>query len=256
MEIPPSSIGIDFRNQRLVDLYRSRLQQRVDARAAMALPLLGYMSWPNDSGARIEGMMMLRQLMAGANEPLNFRLIATEWARVADIVNIHYGLSQGGHQEIRGGTSVGKAISLVSTRTKRRGAKQATLWRNWKRHKDVAHLIAATIAICFEVQTSHRKNPFGIGLQELHPIWVACLMPDLILGLALTYQEYGLNSMQSGSGEPMLDPESVWRIPSDINIGPVSPPVRTILTPEIVILNARRAGNRGRANRRGSAIVA
>lgn len=251
MEIPPSPIRINFRSQRVVDLYRSRLQQRVDARASMAKPLVRYMVWPNDADVRVCDMNRLWLWLDGAiPEQRDFRKTIIEWGRVADIVNIHYGLSQGGHQDARGGASVGKAISLVSARTKRRGAKQATLWRNWKIHKDVAHLIAASIAICLSVQSSHRKSPFGIGLLDLHPISVACVVPDLVLGLGLTYQEYGLNSTPKGGGGPMLDPATVWRVPSDINIEPVAPPARPILTSEIVVLNARRAGNRGRANKR------
>jgi len=46
----------------------------------------------------------------------------------------------------------------------------------------------------------------------------------------------------------MFDPETLWRIPENISIEPMPPPVREILPEETVILNARRAGNRGRAN--------
>ena len=48
-------------------------------------------------------------------------------------------------------------------------------------------------------------------------------------------------------GDP--DPETLWRIPADINVAPLNPPVRTVPRETIAILNARRAGNRGRANR-------
>jgi hypothetical protein len=57
-----------------------------------------------------------------------------------------------------------------------------------------------------------------------------------------------LNYIAKGGSEPMFDPETLWRIPESIGIEPMLPLVRVILPEEIVILNARRAGNRGRAN--------
>ena len=47
----------------------------------------------------------------------------------------------------------------------------------------------------------------------------------------------------------MLDPQTVWRLPPDINVVAVSPPVRKIDSHAIAILNARRAGNRGKRAR-------
>jgi hypothetical protein len=87
------------------------------------------------------------------------------------------------------------------------------------------------------------------GFQDLLPIRVVCLVPDLILGVALKYEVYGLNTIAKGGTESMLDPEAVWRIPPNINVEPVEPPIRKILTDELAVLDARRAGNCGRANR-------
>ena len=44
----------------------------------------------------------------------------------------------------------------------------------------------------------------------------------------------------------MLDPETLWRIAPDLNVVAVPPPVREINSQAIAILNARRAGNRGK----------
>jgi hypothetical protein len=52
-----------------------------------------------------------------------------------------------------------------------------------------------------------------------------------------------------------LDPETLWRIPPDINVAPLPPPARKIRSQDKVILNDRRAGNRGRANQRETTPV-
>jgi hypothetical protein len=37
-----------------------------------------------------------------------------DWARVADIFNLHLDLTDGGHQKRRGGPSIGKAITIAA----------------------------------------------------------------------------------------------------------------------------------------------
>ncbi len=71
------------------------------------------------------------------------------------------------------------------------------------------------------------------------------LMPDFVLSLALSFQEYGLSSIPQSREQPMLDPENLWRIAPDMNVVAVPPPVRKVSREAIAILNARRAGNRG-----------
>lgn len=46
----------------------------------------------------------------------------------------------------------------------------------------------------------------------------------------------------------LLAPPTSWRIPEDINVVPVPPPARRIRLEDMRILNARRAGNRGKRN--------
>jgi hypothetical protein len=245
MEVPRFPKKISFVD--LENLYRTRLQQKADVHSSVAIPLLGYMAWPNDTVARQNNTEILKSWMDGEDRSPDFKLIHLHWGHVADIVNLHHALSEGHHQESRGGASVGKAIFLASKRIRDRGAKQPSLWRHWGEYKDVAHLIAAAILVCFDMQTRNRQNPFVSGFQDLLPIRVACLVPDLIIGIGLTYEKYGLSC--AGGKEPMLDPQTVWGIPPDINIEPVPLPPRPILSEEIVVLNERRAGNRGRANR-------
>jgi hypothetical protein len=209
MEIPRFPRKISFVD--LENLYRTRLQQKPDVHSLMTIPLLGYMAWPNDAVARQNGTEILKNWMDGGDQSPDFKKSHEHWGHVADIVNLHHALSEGRHQESRGGASVGKAIFLASKRVKRRGAKQPSLWRHWKEYKDVAHLIAAAVLVCFDMQTRNRQKPLGLGLQELLPARVVCLVPDLVVGVALTYQNYGVSSTAKGGAEPMLDPERFAR---------------------------------------------
>jgi hypothetical protein len=72
------------------------------------------------------------------------------------------------------------------------------------------------------------------------------MMPDFVLALGLSLQEYGLNSIPHSRNEPMLDPETLWGISPEMNVVAVPPPVRKVGGEAIAILNARRAGNRGK----------
>ena len=249
MEIPSFPQKVEISD--LEHLYKTRLKQKPELRAEIAIPLLGYMGWPNDSAAREDAMLTLRAWLNG-DEPREFlhrfRLIHQQWGRVADTVVLHHGMSEGGHQKRRGGPSVGKAIFLGSQRIEARGTGSAKMWEGWSKYKDAGHLVAAVITVCADMQRRNRQKPLGVGSQDLLPIRVACLVPELIIGVGLHYQEYGLKCLSMGGTEPMFNPETLWRIPEDIGIERVLPPGREILPEEIVILNARRAGNRGRAN--------
>jgi hypothetical protein len=81
------------------------------------------------------------------------------------------------------------------------------------------------------------------------------LVPDLVVGLALTYEKYGLDSLAKGGTKPMLDPETTWRIPQNINVESVPALVRKILPKETAALNQRRAGNRGIAKRPKTTLI-
>ena len=84
---------------------------------------------------------------------------------------------------------------------------------------------------------------------------MALLMPELVIALALTIEKYGLEFVTRSRAEPPFDPQSLWRIPADINVAPISLPDRKITSGDVVLLNARRAGNRGQANRRKTTPV-
>jgi hypothetical protein len=222
-----------------------------------AVPLVGYMAWPNVAEARERWLNAHRSDDQGAINALakELKIIQQHWARVADIVHLHYDLTQGHHQRRRGGASVGKAIALIDTKARIKGTGAAKLWEIWKRYKDAAHLITAAVLVAAEVQTRNRQAPYGIRLHQFQPYRMALLMPELVIAVALTIEKYGLEFVTQGRAEPLFDPETLWRIPTDINVAPIFLPVRKITTTDVVVLNARRAGNRGQANRRKTTPV-
>jgi hypothetical protein len=275
MEIPPFRSKVEISDVSALEyLYKTRLSQKADIRATQAIPLLGYMGWPNDTLARENAMQTLKGWLEGqenSHVPDNMILIHRHWAGVADIVQLRFAMSHGRHQECRGGVSTGKAVSLAAEEIESRGASESSLWQNWSNYKDAAHLIAAAMLVCADMKERNRRAPFGITLQDLLPVRVVCLVPEIVIGIALSYQDYGLSSASNtgqmvddgcgsgvkaiinddpdNSGHPMLDAETVWRIPENINVEPIEPWVQKITKGQLVILDGRRAGNRGRANR-------
>jgi hypothetical protein len=81
------------------------------------------------------------------------------------------------------------------------------------------------------------------------------LMPDLVIAAALSFERLGLSHVPHALGEPNLDPETLWRIPPDINVVPIPPPVRKIRPQDLVVLNERRAGNRGKGKKPPAGIT-
>jgi hypothetical protein len=133
-----------------------------------------------------------------------------------------------------------------------KGANTANLWRAWKAYKDVAHLVAAAAVISAQARILASVKPFGkSGLPSgqilLLPFLIAMLMPDFVISLALSFQEYGLSSIPQSREQPMLDPDTLWRVPPEIGAVAVPPPPRKVDQTGIAILNARRAGNRGKS---------
>jgi len=222
-----------------------------------APPLVGYMAWPNDAAVRNRWVEAHRCNDWSAISELSrkFKIIQQHWARVADIVHMHSDLAQGRHQERRGGASVGKAIALIDVNAKSKGTGSAKLWEIWKTYKDVAHLVTAAVLVCADAQTRHRMAPFRLKLHQFQPYRMAMLLPELVISVAMTIERYGLEYLAHGRTEPLLDSESLWRIPTDINLIPLPLPVRKITKTDIAALNARRAGNRGTANRRKTTPV-
>ena len=80
------------------------------------------------------------------------------------------------------------------------------------------------------------------------------LLPELVLSLGMSFQEFGLSEIPHGRTEPLLNPETLWRIPADIGLQPIEPAIRGITDSNKQMLKARRAGNRGVRNLRKDKI--
>lgn len=223
-----------------------------------ALPLVAYMAWPNDPVMRQRWLEAHRRNDRSTINELaqRLKLIQQHWARVADIVHLHQDLAHRGHQQRRGGPSVAKAISLVAANARSKGTGTSKLWEIWKAYKDVAHLVSAAVLVAADAHTRHRSAPYGLKLHQLQPYRMAMLVPELVLAVAMSIEDYGLQQAAHGQTEPMFDPEFLWRIPIDINLSPVAPAERELTKTDRAVLKTRRAGNRGKAKRKTTPVSA
>ena len=240
----------------LENFFRTRLSTTVVMWPDQALPLLCYMCFPNDEAAR-DDLLPTLWGWEGASEPpaapTKLRRIQADWLRVADIFHHYCDLIEGQHQKARGGPSIGKANTLVAANAKGWGTGAANLWKLWSTYKDVAHLVAAAALICAEARNRLRNRPLGpsgLSMTQIIPFQMALLMPDLLLGVAMGFERHGLSIASSAHAEPALDPETLWRIPVDINVAPFPLPIRKLRQQDIDVLNNRRAGKRGQAGPR------
>jgi hypothetical protein len=230
-------------------LIKARLLRDLVVWPDQAVPLVGYMAWPNDPIMRERWLEAHRRNDDSIISELarGLTIIQQHWARVADIVHLHYDLVHGRHQQRRGGASVGKAISLINANARSKGTGAAKVWEIWKTYKDVAQLVTAAVLLSGEAKTRYQAAPF-----LLQPYRMAMLLPELVISVAMAIENYGLQQVAYGRTEPMFDPESLWRIPADINLTPLAPPIRKITRTDLAVLKARRAGNRGKTNHRKS----
>jgi hypothetical protein len=255
MSIPAFSDRIEiadiaaFTNARLTE--RFKLSQQGSA-------LAGYMLYPASKEARTSFGSALRSVP----DPLRLNLkamrrIQYQWLRTADVLHLYYDMAIGGHQARRGGATISKAVHLAAKNTKTLGTSEPTFWSAWKAFRDVAPLVTATIIIWDNTRRVFRNEYLGafrthddaepITLNQLSPFHIALLMPDLILAVGRRFEEFALTI--GGRPDAGLDSASLWRIPENINVAPVPPPPRNIRPVDKLILNERRAGNRGRRNK-------
>ena len=241
----------------LGSLFKDRLTRGLILWPEQAATVVGYMIWPDDLLKRNKWIETHRRNDEGAinADVRGLKIVQQHWARVADIVHLHYDFVHGGHQKARGGPSVGKAISLISATAKSKGTGAAKLWEVWSSYRDIAHLATAAVLVAGEVQTRHRTAPFGLQLAQFQPYQMAMLLPDLVIAVAMTVQDYGLEQVSHARTEPLFNPETVWRIPSDINVAPLLFPERKVTAEDVAVLNARRAGNRGAGSHRKTTPV-
>jgi hypothetical protein len=223
-----------------------------------AAALAEYMFYPADEGARISFGSELRS----SADPLRLNLkgmrrIQYRWLRAADVFHLYYDMAKRGHQSRRGGATISKAVHLAAKNAKTLGTSEATFWSAWKAYKNAAPLVAATVLICANTRrvfTDEYVAAFRThdDAEPISPYWLipfhmVLLMPDLVLAIGRGFEEFALTI--SGRPDAGLDPDTLWRVPEDVNVAPVVPPIRKIRPADKLILNSRRAGNRGRRNK-------
>jgi hypothetical protein len=256
MSIPPFPDRVEiadfesFTNARLAGEFR--LSQQGSA-------LAGYMFYPASEAVRLSFGSALRAVPDPIRLNLKgMRRIQYRWLRVADVFHLYYDMAIGGHQTRRGGATISKAAHLAAKNTKSLGTSEPTFWSAWKAFKDVAPLVTATVLIWDNSRRVFRNEYLGafrthddaepIMLDQLSPFHIILLMPDFVLAVARSFENFALTKVTSRV-DAGLDPETLWRIPEDINVVPVPPPPRAIRVEDRRVLNARRAGNRGKRNR-------
>ena len=250
----PTAVEITDVGQLIKDRSTLRLVRQID----QAIPLIGYMAWPNDEVARERWLEAHRSDDVHVLREFDRALknIQQHWARVADIAHLHYDIDQGHHQQRRGGASAGKAIALIDAQAKSKGTGAAKLWEIWKKYKDVAHLITAAVVVSADAQTRHRIAPYGQKLHQFQPYEMASFIPELVIAVAITIEKYGLDNVAHGCAAPMLDPETVWRIPPEMNVNALPFRARQLTEMNLAVLRDRRAGNRGKANSKTTPVFA
>jgi len=181
-------------------LIRARLIHDLVLWPAQAVPLLGHMAWPNDPVMFERWLEAHRRDDASAISELTqgLTIIEQHWARVADIVHLHYDLAHGRHQERRGGTSIGKAIALIDAKAKSKGTGTAKLWEIWATYKDAGHLITAAVLVSAEAKTRHPvAAPF-----LLQPYRMVMLLPELVISVAMASKPMGCNTFHTVERSP------------------------------------------------------
>ena len=178
--------------------------------------------------------------------------------RVADVLHLHYDMTIGGHRSRRGGGTISKAVHLAARNSQKSRTSEPTFWSAWKAFKDVATAVTATVLIWDNARRIFKKEYLGafrthddaepITLDQLSPFHITLLMPDFVLAVARSFEDFGLTKV-TGRVDAGFDLETLWRIPAEINVVPVPLPPRTIRVEDTRILNARRAGNRGKRDR-------
>jgi hypothetical protein len=224
MDIPPFENRVEiadipaFTNARLAEEFK--LSQQGSAVA-------GYMLYPAGKEARASFGAALRSVP----DPLRLNLmgmsrIQYRWLRVADVLHLHYDMAIGGHQSRRGGATISKAAHLAAKNTKSVGTSEATFWSAWKAFKDVAPLVTATVLIWDNARRVFRNEYLGafrtrddaepITLDQLSPFHITLLMPDFVLAVARSFEDFALTKV-TGRVDAVLDPKTLWRIPEEMN---------------------------------------
>ena len=95
-------------------------------------------------------------------------------------------------------------------------------------------------------RTDQPVREAGVMTDDLHTLadWLIECGVDTV---ALEFERHGLSVVPHARTESALDPETLWRIPPDINVAPFPVPIRKMRAQDLKVLTNRQAGNRGKA---------
>ncbi len=159
--------------------------------------------------------------------------IQMRWIRVADILHVVVDMAYDTRVQIRGGTSVSKAVELLECH--RALPAKSQLRADWSRFRDVAHLITAAAHIACEGAERTRDRT---TLAILTPILLA---PEAVLSIALGFQEFGLTTKPYRQTTSLLPTDTLWRVPRSAGPENLFLPFRRLTDAQIDFLAARRA---------------
>lgn len=225
LKIPP--FPHEIRISDIGFLLRNRFGRRRPVWEKQAVSLSSYLIARSPEKARLRAQARLKLWNKGAYFDVpRLRQTQSEWTRVADIVSHHVDLTKGKHFKKRGGASLGKAIDLIAKNAKSHGKRKSKLWECWSKHKDVAHLVTAATIVCVDARARQPSDSDTAGPWEktMQPIMAALLAPDLVIAVALWIQNYLLKAIPHSKKDPVVDAETLWRIPENINVVPLEPP--------------------------------
>src|SRR5262245_53726301 len=118
--------------------------------------------------------------------------------------------------------------------------RKSRLSKDWSDFRDAAHLIAAAAAIAFACREETTPTKASAVITPI------LLVPEVVLAFGNAYQEFGLSFRPHGQRDPILPPETLWRIP-DAQDAPMLPlPARRLSDEDLKYLTTRRRARRRR----------
>jgi len=159
------------------------------------------------------------------------------WKNVADLMQTLARLHADPRAQERGGASISKAKDVINA--SKRGANRQRLEADWSTFRDIAPLATATATLAaFAV---HQTKDKSLG----DPIYPIFFDPESVLCMASIFQRLGLSLIPHGRSESILSHDTLWQLPTDVEIVPPSFSWGTLDQESMEVLAGRKA-RRGR----------
>jgi hypothetical protein len=159
--------------------------------------------------------------------------IQKRWPRVADVLQMVVDIHHENRAAIVDGASISKAIDVLMGHSSI--PRRARLSQDWSDFRDVSHLIAAAAAVAFACR-EHTESPALL--------WPVLLAPEVVLGLGLAFQEFGLTIKPYRQRVSLLPAQTMWRIPKTQDFPSLPLPVRRLSDEDFRYLTTIRRARR------------